>query len=477
MLEGSKLFRYLFFSTITTMVITLFVSTAHAEVLEEIISWETLSRDEVEELVIKTKLSEREEVSRGLIYAKAFILQGDLESAEFLLRKIVSPQNQLNLVKMRYQATVEFLKGNYKETLEFLDHSFFQLPEYYREICLLRVLSMMRSGSSEKLAKEINSCNGAALTYSPTSGLWLSGLDLVLKGDYSRFPGTRGNDALDIATDNDSFRAWAKLALYSNLEDVVLARIADYPYTVFNSKTNREILGFLYYRTGNFSEATRLTEDLDGPNVENIRGNLALRKQAYELAFGHFQLALKKKGNSLNALQRALPLSWTLGRYADGLDLIDKISFSNLEQNKRLFLKAAFNYASGSRDLAQKIVDVLKSNSNESMPLELQLLDFSTAIHAKDKRTIRNVTLRACRKYDGISCWGQLSHYYWDDLSLVSKRNEPVIAEEAVKASVAFLTDSSAITPLEEKVYIDQKDIEELDGSYLDEIIKKRELD
>lgn len=477
MLESSKLFRYLLFYGITLMALPLFISNTQAEILEEIISWETLSRDEVEELIIKTKLSEREEVSRGLIYAKAFIIQGDLESAEFLLRKIVSPQNQLTLVKMRYQATIEFLRGNYKETLELLDHTFFQLPQYYREICLLKVLSIMRSGSSQRLEKEINSCNGAALTFSPTDGLWLSGLNLVIKGDYNRFPGVRGNDALDIATDNNSFRAWSKLALYSNLEDVVLARIADYPYTVFNSKTNREILGFLYYRTGNFSEATRLTEDLDGPNVENIRGNLALRKQAYELAFGHFQLALKKKGNSLNALQRALPLSWTLGRYADGLDLIDKISFSNLEQSKRLFLKAAFNYASGSKDLAQKIVDVLKSNGHEAMPLEVQLLDLSTAVHVKDKRTIRNVTLRACRKYDGIACWSQLAHYYWEDLSLVAKRDEFVIADDAVKSSVSFLTDSSAITPLEEKVYIDQKDIEELDGSYLDEIIKKRELD
>lgn len=459
------------------LLLVLLTPPAYAEVLEEIISWETLSRDEVEEILVKTKLAEREEITRGLIYAKAFILQGDLESAEFLLRKIVAPSSELTLVKMRYQATIEFLRGRYREVLTLLEHPFFRLPQYYREICLLKVLSLLRNGASEELSREINSCNGAALSFSNTSGLWLNGLEIVLANNYGRFPGIRDNDALDIASDPDSFRAWSKLALYSNMEETVLARVGDYPYTVFQSNTNREILGFLYYRTGNLSEATRLTEDLDGPNVENIRGNLALRKQAYELALGHFQLALKKKNNSLNALQRALPLSWMLGRFNDGLELIDKMSFSSLDRQHRLFLKAAYTYESGSRDLAQKILGVLKGQNLEALPLEVQLLDLTTSLHVKDKRNVKNVTLRTCRKYDGISCWAQLAHFYWEDLSLVSKREGPVLPPEAVTHTVSELTSPGGITPMEEKVYIDQKDIEELDGRFFDEILKKRELD
>lgn len=450
-------------------------SFARADVLEEIISWETLTRDEVEELVIKTKLTEREEITRSLIYAKAFILQGDLESADFLLRKIVAPENELSLVKYRYQATIAFLRGNYKETLAKLDHPYFNLPEYYREICLLRVLALMSSGPGPALSRELASCNGASLTYSETSGFWMRGLDLVMRGDYARFPGIRGNDALDLAGDPDLFRAWSKLALFSNMEETVLARVADYPYGVFASKTNREILGFLYYRTGNLSEASRLTEDLEGPNVENIRGNLALKKQAYELALGHFQLALKKKDNSLNALQRALPLSWILGRYNDGLDFIDKISFVNLTAEKKLFLKAAYTYASGQRDLASKMIEVIEAQEKDGLPLEIQLLSLSSSIHTKNKKETRDNSLRACRKFDGIACWGQLAHFYWEHLGMVAIREESVLSEEDVKASVSALVSGTTIKPLEEKVYIDQKDIEELDGSALDEILKKRE--
>ncbi len=449
---------------------------SRADVLEEIISWETLTRDEVEELVVKTKLSERQEITRSLIYAKAFILQGDLESADFLLRKIVAPENELTLVKYRYQAIIAFLRGNYQETIAKLDHPFFSLPEYYREVCLLRVLALMSSGPSTELSKELSTCNGAALTYSETSGFWLRGLSLVMRGDYSRFPGLRGNDALDLAGDPELFRAWSKLALFSNMEETVLARVAEYPYGVFASKTNREILGFLYYRTGNLSEASRLTEDLEGPNVENIRGNLALRKQAYELALGHFQLALKKKDNSLNALQRALPLSWILGRYADGLEFIDKISFSGLSAEKKLFLKAAYTYASGQKDLAGKMIEVIEAGQKEGLPLEIQLLSLSSSLNTKDKAETRNNSLLACRKFDGIACWSQLAHFYWEHLGLVARRDEVVLPEDAVAKSVATLESIQTIKPLKEKIYIDQKDIEELDGSALDEIIKKREI-
>lgn len=455
---------------------TLPLKEARGEVLEEIISWETLTRDEVEELVVKTKLSERQEITRSLIYAKAFILQGDLESADFLLRKIVAPENELTLVKYRYQAIISFLKGNYKDVLAKLDHPFFGLPEYYREICLLKVLALMSSGPGPELSRELTSCNGASLTFSETQGFWLRGLNLVVKGDYSRFPGLRGNDALDLAGDPDLFRAWSKLALFSNMEETVLARVADYPYGVFASKSNREILGFLYYRTGNLSEASRLTEDLEGPNVENIRGNLALKKQAYELALGHFQLALKKKDNSLNALQRALPLSWILGRYADGLEFIDKISFASLSSEKKLFLKAAYTYASGQRDLASKMIEVIEAGEKEGLPLEIQLLSLSTSIHTKNKDQIRDNSLLACRRFDGIACWSQLAQFYWDHLGLVALRDEPVLSQNEVSANVTALTDGITIKPLEEKIYIDQKDIEELDGSALDEILKKREI-
>ncbi len=451
----------------------LLTSHSHADVLEEIISWETLTRDEVEELLVKTKLTEREEITRSLIYAKAFILQGDLESADFLLRKIVAPENQLSLIKYRYQATIAFLRGDYKEALAKLDHPFFSLPEYYREICLLRVLSLMPAGPGPTLSRELSSCNGASLIYSETSGFWLRGLDLVMRAKFERFPGLRGNDALDLAGDPDLFRAWSKLALFSNMEETVLARVSEFPYGVFASKSNREILGFLYYRTGNLSEASRLTEDLEGPNVENIRGNLALKKQAYELALGHFQLALKKKDNSLNALQRALPLSWILGRYADGLDFIDKISFANLSAQKKLFLKAAYTYASGQRDLASKMIEVIEAGDKDGLSLEIQLLSLSSSIHTKNKKETRDNSLRACRRFDGIACWSQLAHFYWDHLGMVARRQESVLAETDVKASVSALVSGSTIKPLEERVYIDQKDIEELDGSALDEILKK----
>ena len=48
----------------------------------------------------------------------------------------------------------------------------------------------------------------------------------------------------------------------------------------------------------------------------------------------HFKLALAKKEDSQNAIERALPLSWILGQWRDGLDLLQKVkSYAGNERN------------------------------------------------------------------------------------------------------------------------------------------------
>jgi hypothetical protein len=55
------------------------------------------------------------------------------------------------------------------------------------------------------------------------------------------------------------------------------------------------VISFIYSRLHDNKKALSFIDDIDSPNAENIKGNIRLRNKEYELAFGHFKLALNKK--------------------------------------------------------------------------------------------------------------------------------------------------------------------------------------
>ena len=84
-------------------------------------------------------------------------------------------------------------------------------------------------------------------------------------------------------------------------------------------------LGFGGHNAVVLVKAFEYIEGLSSPNSENIRGNLFLAQKKYELAYAQFKLALKRKVNSQNSLERIIPISWMLKQWKDGLEYIDKL--------------------------------------------------------------------------------------------------------------------------------------------------------
>ena len=85
------------------------------------------------------------------------------------------------------------------------------------------------------------------------------------------------------------------MVIYLNREKQAYPLLSFLPTDFYKSGRFKEVLSFVYYRLGNYELAEKLVEDLEGPNSENIRGNIRLREQKYELAYGHFRSGLKKE--------------------------------------------------------------------------------------------------------------------------------------------------------------------------------------
>jgi tetratricopeptide (TPR) repeat protein len=141
-----------------------------------------------------------------------------------------------------------------------------------------------------------------------------------------------------------------KLALFLNREDVIIRYIANLPSSAYNSKGVRELIGFAYYRLGKTEKALEFIEDIESPNADNIRGTANLLKKKYELAFGHFKLALQKKGNSANALERGIPLAYTLGLWDEGINMLRRVVDTGLDERKKIALEHLISEKKISRD-------------------------------------------------------------------------------------------------------------------------------
>src|SRR5690606_9600805 len=101
--------------------------------------------------------------------------------------------------------------------------------------------------------------------------------------------------------DIDQLKVILKLAMYLNQESLVVDQIPELTVDQLQDPEVREIAGQIFFRTGSLARSYRFIEDLKSPNSENIKGNLYILRNKYELAYAQFKLSLEQKLNSQNA--------------------------------------------------------------------------------------------------------------------------------------------------------------------------------
>ncbi len=441
------------------------------------------SGNELKELVIEVDESSMESFNENSIInennqrvsdiynlqkAKFKLINGDLKQAEFFLNRISEVQSQIVAIKKRYLATIYFIQNKFKDSLEMLASPKIN-NNYVKQTCLLKMINYMALNKLDKIANEKDACIIQLTPYSKNELFWL---DTMVKLKLNDKRGlslnlTSPNDTVFL--DDEVTKIWLKTGLYLNKEKELTNYISSLSETSYQSKRLREIIGFLFLRSGDFTQALSFIEDIETANAENIKGTINLKNKEYELAFGHFRLALQKKQDSNNALERAIPLSWLLGEWKAGLSMLDNISNPTLDKRNADALKVAFLIREKKFKEASQELVLLKIAFQNEPPNEVVMMDSYVSLmlgekdRKYDKRQLEELTEKSCKSFDGMSCWLAMQYIQWENIGKTITRNEPTYTD--TKLTIESLKEKQTITPLVEDQSIDQSDIEELDGS------------
>ena len=421
--------------------------------------------------IIQTKMNNEKKIDLyNLQKAKYKLINGDLRLAEYFLSKINDQTSSLVPVKRRYLSIIYFIQGKYKNSIKQLSLNRNQIEEN-SQVCLLKLINYMALNDLQNLNKEKELCLAQLLPSSKNELLWP---DTMIKLKNKDIDGISKNlliDANTIFRDDELAKLWFKTGLYLNREKNLLGLISELTESSYQSKKLREIIAFIYLRHNDENKALAFIDDIDTANSENIKGNLRLKNKEYELAFGHFRLALSKKQDSNNALERAIPLAWILGQWSDGLTMLSNISNPVIDKRNTHALKIAFLIRENKLIEARNEIIVLKNAFFGEPPFEVAIMDsYVDLLLGKnqsnyDGRKTDELTEKSCRSFDGMSCWISMQLIQWDNLGKTVKRDEPIYQDKEM--TIDSLKMKKLISPLDEIKAIDQADIEELDSNLL----------
>ena len=419
----------------------------------------------VEGLDIIRVLEFGEKKSDGLLLqtAKLHIIRGEIHRAEPDLRKIFGKDVKIAMIKKYYQAMIDFIQGDYKKSfLKLEDKRFLQNRRYHRQVCLLQLLNMMAIGAGqEKLKDYFTRCRDITARYSKNRQLFLSSLmDVHLYPAFQRNPINLGNHFY-VLEDYNVLKTWIKTVFYLNQQDDAFKGFLIFPDDAYYSKSIRELMGFVHYRYGEFKKAYSFLEDIDSPNTKNIKGGLAIEKKNYTEAFDHFKKALETKYNSVNAYLRLISLSWYLKKWEEGLYYTELLISKLIDPKELEALKTAFLIKLDRPFALRQSLNRLQSLHKEDLPFDIEIMNTYGHILVGNKKAALQSSDILCEKLDGLSC---LIHSYlniWPDIGKTLNRDDKVYDDPHLTFDMLKVKQEKM--PLKEIVYIDQKDIDELD--------------
>lgn len=419
-------------------------------------------------LQIQRELTLRKKDLTDLQQFKILLINGNITAAKKLLLALEPTSNRINSTLMRYQALIYFLEDNYQKSLEVISTEIFSFqnhPTNYQKICHLKILNLLMLGyDTTTLADNFSKCINLNRAYSSNEFIWL--MALIQSKDHQSLLWKKGLLPLFPSIDslsNEGMQILLKLILYLNQKKTFHYLSANIHPEYFKDRKIRELLGFINYRYGNQKMATDFIENIVTANTENIRGNIELAENKYELAYGHFKVALNKKSNSLNAVERIVPLTWILNKWDEGVELVERLPKEANNREQRLALVSALELRKGDYPNAFKNLQILdrwfKSNPP---PLVTTMLNY-VALIVGDFGIFKKSSARGCSNYNPLNCLYLWYMHLWPSFDQIINNQNPVATYEDNEITLESLKTPAPLSPLKEDIFINQKEIEELD--------------
>lgn len=406
------------------------------------------------------EFNERKKDIENLQQAKLYLIDGNTKLSRHFLSKVHLGDSKVSAIKQRYQALIYFIENDTRNAEKLMGSKYFKSNSAYKEICILKSVIEIANNNIKKAQKTYDRCVPITYEYSSNQQMWYTNIfDLAVKNRFE-LTGNRDGSNSFLLSSPEIARVWLKMALFTAAPGMIDAYIGTIPKDLYRSKKVREIIAYEYYRLGDEKKALSFIEDITTANSENMKGNIKLANKEYELAFGYFKVALQKKSNSRNAIERALPLAWKLEQYVDGKELL--IKDTNGDYFAKKALDIAFDLKLKKHHIAMNKLRYLNKSFIENKPLKLQLMNsfINTIVDEQYYKTY--YSNEACKMYDGLNCWLSFAHTIWPSINETIKREGKII--EIAEFSVENLRKKSIVNDIDEPQIINQKDIEELDS-------------
>lgn len=388
---------------------------------------------------------------------KYLIVNGNLQQAQRKLQQLDTWEHpHIEIIQERYLATLLALQGEWASARQIFAKQ--QSLNFYDKTCPLQLLTRMALSRKDGLKWEFQNCfaphvrNGGIGDY-----YWAMAM--------AKLPTERPYPPhLKYGQDLASTIRWAKLALFQRREQNFLDYRHLIPSDIERHPRMREIMGFLHYRLKQWPEALTSLEGLDLANAHNIRGNIALREGKRPQAREHFQTALLKKPDSLNALRRSLPLDWSERDFATALNKI-RLTFDlgPISAGGKIF-KAALLTEVGEHQKAVEILLILPQVERKQYSRIVEELLSFNYLMLKEPRKSLVAARTACLHMNELSCAMLAPLSRWDNWGTTLRRKDPIPSPHGID-----LEQLTGENPPEENAFtqevraIDQEDIQQWD--------------
>lgn len=388
--------------------------------------------------------------------AKIAMVNGNLDRAYALLSKTARTSPELALIRNYYLSILYFLFNKHEQAYQSISDDRYNQERLYKRVCTLKTFLQIILRKKSPNA-EFEKCYIATSNNSDSDMVWLDFMVQIIKQNPNYLDGELLKNISTFFVDESSIMTWLKLGLLLGKEDVINANLAQLPKWAYESEHIRELIALNFYRIGKIKQAQEFISDIALPNAENIKGNIRLDSKNYELAYGHYTVALEKKKNSKMAIQRTLPLSWLLSDWARGEKVTQRINDSRNDSRAKNTLLSAFMFQQKKYTEAIEMLFKVQQSFNNKIPMQVSELFMLSFMMTGNEDRAKNYALDNCRKYDGLSCYVYLQMNLWPNFTQLMFRDDQIETKKNIEALQSQKSDLSEI------VYVNQKDIEELD--------------
>jgi hypothetical protein len=414
--------------------------------------------------IVMLEKKRRKSIVSALQEAKFYLLNGNIPKSKRLFEKVREDSLFSRIMASEHLALIAFLENRFDDAIKILEVKELKSDQHYKKYCVFKIMNLVFAKkrynflTELKKCKELNLNSGLQKNY-----LWLESLLHITLDQSTDYVVNMWDDLTKEPHKIDpvTLRILLKLILYTNQESLIKLILYNLSQESLEEPDVRELLGFIFYRLKDPQLAISFIEDISTPNAENIKGNIQLQKKAYEIAFGHFQLALQKKQNSLNAVERALPLAWKLQKWQEGFQLVSMIkSRDTLEKEKKALTSMFLTMSNEHEKVAIILADLIEKFQGQ-LPFEVAQIKTYNALQLGQTEDLKKYALSSCIQWDGMSCWILYQVHLWENFPKTLKRQDYIL--EKSDLTIESLKASSDLDPIVEEVFINQKDIEEMD--------------